>query len=73
MKNKRHNTHWVWILLGAILLLAAVVLYMIFPLHHADINERAVAGQAASYYNAVIGQESDSINAAEAQRTVEGE
>lgn len=71
MKNKKCT--WIWILLGALVLVAAVVLYMVFPLHHDDINERAIAGQAASYYDALIGQDTDSLNAPEAQRAVEGE
>ncbi|MDE6098278.1 MAG: hypothetical protein K2G24_05265 [Muribaculaceae bacterium] len=70
---KPNSKHWIWILLGTVALVAAVIIYMVFPLHQNDINEKAVAAQAASYYDAVVGQETDSVNAQEAQRIVEGD
>ena len=71
MKSRKKG--WIWILLAALILVAAVVVYMAFPLHRNGMNRKAVAGQAATYYDALVGELTDSINAPEAQRAVEGD
>lgn len=48
MKKKKHT--WL-IVLGVVVLIIAVVVYIIFPLHQEKINREAVAGEAATYYN----------------------
>lgn len=71
MKSARYR--WIWILLGAVALIAAAVLYMVLPMRSARIDRKAVAAQAATYYNARLGEIADSVNADEAQRSVEGD
>lgn len=70
---KSAGYRWIWILLGALALIAAAVLYMILPLRSAAVDRKAVAAQAATYYDARLGRTADSVNAAEAQRCVEGD
>lgn len=46
---------------------------MVLPLRSARIDRKAVAAQAATYYDARLGEIADSVNADEAQRSVEGD
>ena len=43
-------------MLGAVALIAAAVLYMVLPLRSARIDRKAVAAQAATYYDARLGE-----------------
>lgn len=48
---KRSGKHKLLIVLAIVALLAAVVVYIIFPLHQEKLNREAIAGEAATYYN----------------------
>lgn len=67
-KKTRHN---ILIALAALALIAAVVVYIIFPLHQEKINREAVAAEAATYYNEQFSN-SDSITEMRARQIVEG-
>lgn len=68
---KKSNKHTLLIVLGAVALLVAVVVYIIFPLHQERINRQAVAAEAASYYDDQF-VEDDSSTIDSARQMAEG-
>lgn len=69
MKPKYTNIYWI---LGiAFVIIAAVIVYIIFPLNHQWLDRKAVAAQAATYYNPEV-TTLDSLQADTAQSIVDG-